>query len=376
MPCRGLYALAGVVSHVDDRTGGSLSDDGPSMHFVAGLRVAVDGSFVVPTAEDVAALPADVGAASLEGSAPWDGPTLRPTDTNTWVLFNDFRVGYTSEADVCNFDAAWKTPSMLSYVAVERWAGDVKLAEPTAAATLEPSRVSMSVLGWAFPRPAQPNLTTAPPPDPPAPAPGSIVAMDAEFVATSPEEVELLPDGSRVVHRQSRLAPGRVSCLTESGDVLFDDFVYVAEPVVDHLTRFSGLAHGDLDPATSTHHLSYLKSVYLKMRALVDNGCRWVGHGMSKDFRILNLRVPPDNLLDTVTLFHRMHGRYISLRFLASHFLDADIQGSVHDSVEDARTALQLYKAYVKLRDSGKLDAALTEVYSVGRASGWGARNR
>lgn len=45
-----------------------------------------------------------------------------------------------------------------------------------------------------------------------------------------------------------------------------------AEPVVDYLTRFSGLRPGDLDAAVSPHHLVTLKSAYVRLRSLVDRG--------------------------------------------------------------------------------------------------------
>jgi hypothetical protein len=68
------------------------------------------------------------------------------------------------------------------------------------------------------------------------------------------------------------------------------------------------------------------QEVYCKLRALVDSGCTWVGHGVANDFRILNLHVPASQVVDTVELFRLPQQRIISLRFLAAYLLKADIQ--------------------------------------------------
>lgn len=62
---------------------------------------------------------------------------------------------------------------------------------------------------------------------------------------------------------------------------------------MDHLTRFSGITPEDLDPSASRHHLLAQRIVYLKLRHLIDRGVTLVGHGLKKDFRIINVFVPP-----------------------------------------------------------------------------------
>ena len=81
--------------------------------------------------------------------------------------------------------------------------------------------------------------------------------------------------------------------------------------------------------------------------------------------------MPPSQIVDTVDLFHLEGRRMLSLRFLSSFLLKENIQGEIHDSIEDARAALLLYKEYQRLVNAGEFDAKLHEIYEQGRIRGW-----
>lgn len=210
--------------------------------------------------------------------------------------------------------------------------------------------------------------------------PGRLVAIDAEFIAVSREVTRPGWRGSTVVVKPARLALARVSCVRGEGPLagvpFIDSYIQQAEPVVDYLTRYSGLRPGDLDPSVSPHHITTMKAAYVKLRQLIDAGCRFVGHGLKKDFEMINVHIAREQILDTVELFYLPGSRMISLRFLAWHLLGVQMSNRMHDrhdSIEDARTALQLYNRYVALKSSGQavLDEAIRETYRVGRETNW-----
>ena len=73
-------------------------------------------------------------------------------------------------------------------------------------------------------------------------------------------------------------------------------------------------------------------------------------------------------MIDTVNIYHLPHRhRKISLRFLSWIVLNQDIQSTgSHDSIEDARTALQLYEKHSQLEAEGQWEKTLEDIYVQG----------
>lgn len=160
------------------------------------------------------------------------------------------------------------------------------------------------------------------------------------------------------------------------GVPFIDDYISTQEQVVDYLTKFSGILPGDLDVSLSSKHLSTLKLTYCKLSYLIQTKCIIIGHGLRKDFKVINIVVPQSQVRDTVLLYHMPRKRFISLKFLAWHFLNIKIQEKVHDSIEDARTALKLYKKYLELTENETQVAKfrqthLNDLYERGRHMEW-----
>lgn len=290
-------------------------------------------------------------------------------NSTSWVLYNGFAVSNTVVEDARAFHVSFKEPCLLVYRTVD--AGDGLESKENNEVSYFPS-VSIPPYVMNARSLASQSSRSSKSFNTDNIYEGKLLAFDAEFVSVQEEESTLLETGSKVVLRDTRHAVGRISIIDcETREAIIDDHVLPKERVVDYLTRFSGIVAEDLDPTKTTHSLISTRSAYLKLRFLMDQGCIFVGHGLRQDFATVNLVVPPNQVLDTVHIYHQPGMRYISLRFLANYVLGRDMQQDVHDSVEDAMAAFELYEKALQWKDEGVFDKKLQEIYSYGQKTDW-----
>ncbi|KAK7752436.1 hypothetical protein SLS62_005589 [Diatrype stigma] len=152
-----------------------------------------------------------------------------------------------------------------------------------------------------------------------------VLAMDCEMCVVGPDEFALT----------------RISLVSWDGNVVLDELVKPDKPIIDYVTRFSGITEQMLAPVQTT--LSHIQAQLLQIlhpRTIL------LGHSLDSDLKALRLTHP--FIVDTAILFPHNRGPPLknSLKFLAQRFLKRDIQKGAagHDSVEDAKACLDLVK--------------------------------
>lgn len=197
-------------------------------------------------------------------------------------------------------------------------------ADPDAHATAKPAVCSLSfstlrvVLSCSRLRLVLPSLSSVTP----------CLSLDCEFV------------GVGVEGKDDALA--RVSIVNFHEVVLYDRFVRPSEPVTDYRTAVSGIKPGAVHGKSAITFAQAQREV-----AAMIEGRILVGHALHNDLTVLRLSHPKHLLRDTSrSRLLCPEGRPRSLKNLARDVLGLEIQTAAHDSVQDARVTLQLYKKH------------------------------
>ncbi|KEP63909.1 UNVERIFIED_CONTAM: exonuclease [Hammondia hammondi] len=137
---------------------------------------------------------------------------------------------------------------------------------------------------------------------------------------------------------------GRVSVIDSNGAELLDVFVRPKGPVIDYLTRFSGLEERHLASAELS-----LEDVHRRLSQILPPEAVLVGHSLENDLHALKL--VHLRCIDTSILYpHAILGLKNSLKRLVNCFLPEQKlrRERGHDSLEDARATLNLAKLKVQ----------------------------
>ncbi|KAK3316323.1 ubiquitin carboxyl-terminal hydrolase-domain-containing protein [Apodospora peruviana] len=291
----------------------------------------------------------------------------KPSEESQWHIFNDFSVRAVSAAEALTFNKTWKTPSVLLY--------HLKAANHQSSMDWK-TNLDTSILFKDLSPPSEGKTYRVLDPRTENPGPETIVALDTEFVSIKQKEIQFNSDGVREIIRPMVHALARVSVVRGQGEdegaAFIDDYIEIRDTVVDYLTQYSGISPGDLDARTSKHNLVSLKVAYKKLWVLLNLGCKFLGHGLKQDFRVINIQVPRAQVVDTIELFY-IKPRKLKLSFLASYLLKENIQLETHDSIEDAKTALKLYRKYLEFTDAGVMEEYLDDIYRYGRLTNFQA---
>nr|VZI49052.1 unnamed protein product [Spirometra erinaceieuropaei] len=135
----------------------------------------------------------------------------------------------------------------------------------------------------------------------------------------------------------------RVSMVDSSGVIVIDEYCQPPHKVYSYNTEYSGITP---DHLIDKMPYSELRSI---VSGLIENKLV-VGHDLKNDFRALGINHPAELRFDTAQnttlrkLAHLPINKKPSLAGLTYRLTGKFIQQGAHDSVEDARAAMELYK--------------------------------
>ncbi|VDO05476.1 unnamed protein product [Rodentolepis nana] len=167
--------------------------------------------------------------------------------------------------------------------------------------------------------------------------PAGPIALDCEMVGVG-EKME------------SALA--RATIVAYDGTVLYDVICKPVEVITDYRTKYSGIRPKDMVRAIP------FSAVQDQVKRIIEDRIV-VGHALSHDFAVLDLRHPRELIRDTSKAPYAktkalMKGNAsVSLKRLSAILLGIQIQVGEHNSAEDARANMEIYKLVEKEWEAG-----------------------
>ncbi|RVE46022.1 hypothetical protein evm_009302 [Chilo suppressalis] len=139
------------------------------------------------------------------------------------------------------------------------------------------------------------------------------------------------------VNNRSMLA--RVTLVNENEQVIYDTFVKPTREVGTYRNDLTGINEGNFKNA---REITQVKQDVMSRL----NGCLLIGHSVPGDMEMLGLQYPARDIRDIAEYpaYKNSNGQKRTLKDLAKQYLGMDIQINYHDSVEDAKAAMKLYK--------------------------------
>lgn len=181
---------------------------------------------------------------------------------------------------------------------------------------------------------------------------GSMIEIDTETekkrllkndAKKTPEVTKVLSiDCEMVSDLNNKSILARVSVVNYNLACIYDKYVKPPTQIGDLRTRFSGVREEDLMNGTD------FEIVRNEVKSLLRNKIL-VGHGLGNDFKVLKFGHYKQLIRDTSKYkpFEEVNdSKTPSLKKLAKMFLNETIQEGEHNSIEDAKTAMKLYKKY------------------------------
>ncbi|KAL3320081.1 hypothetical protein Ciccas_001240 [Cichlidogyrus casuarinus] len=133
----------------------------------------------------------------------------------------------------------------------------------------------------------------------------------------------------------------RISLIDESNCCFLDKLVLPHNPVLDYITRYSGITRRMLESIETR-----LEDIHDDLRRLLPKDAILVGHSIQNDLKALKLYHP--YIIDTSVIYNLTMCRRgkPKLKLLANYFVGKTIQGSQagHSSNEDAKVTMDLVR--------------------------------